>query len=76
MRIEFEDSIKVYQDGNMWCALLGEDLQAGRACFADNPLAALQGLCFELGILNRKGAPPIPTAAPMEQRSPTITSFG
>ena len=32
---------KVYPDGNMWCALYGEDLQEGVAGFGETPQAAM-----------------------------------
>lgn len=28
---------RLYQDGNQWCALYGEDLQSGVAGFGDSP---------------------------------------
>lgn len=31
---------RVFQDGNMWCVLLGENLQEGVAAFGDTPDAA------------------------------------
>jgi hypothetical protein len=31
---------RVFPDGNMWCALLGDDLQMGVAAFGDTPEAA------------------------------------
>ncbi len=36
--------IKVFPDGNLWCALLGEDLQSGQAAFAATPGEALAHL--------------------------------
>ena len=32
---------KLYQDGNQWCALYGEDLQVGFAAFGDSPQQAM-----------------------------------
>lgn len=32
---------KIYIDGNQWCALYGEDLQAGVAGFGDSPSLAM-----------------------------------
>jgi hypothetical protein len=32
---------KLYIDGNMWCALLGDDLQSGIAAFATSPDEAM-----------------------------------
>ncbi len=32
----------VYIDGNKWCALYGEDLQAGVAGFGDSPALAME----------------------------------
>jgi hypothetical protein len=32
---------KLYPDGNMWCALYGDDLQSGCAGFGDTPEAAM-----------------------------------
>ena len=33
---------KIYQDGNQWCALYGENLQNGVAGFGDSPFEAMQ----------------------------------
>lgn len=44
----FNLPIKVYLDGNEWCALLGKDLQEGLAGFGKTPAAALCALCGEL----------------------------
>ena len=38
---EAMNPIKVFPDGDQWCALLGEDLQAGEAEFAETPTQAL-----------------------------------
>jgi hypothetical protein len=32
---------KVFMDGNLWCALYGENLQEGVAGFGDSPAAAM-----------------------------------
>lgn len=45
--------IRVYLDGDQWCALRGENLQSGDACFGDTPLAALAAW---LDIYAEKGA--------------------
>ena len=36
--------IKVTEDGDSWCALVGENLQEGIAGFGDTPAAALMDL--------------------------------
>ena len=38
-----DQEIRVFLDGNMWCALRSENLQEGAACFGDTPLQALSG---------------------------------
>lgn len=40
--------IKIFQDGNQCCALIGPDLQAGRAGFGWTALKALRALCDDL----------------------------
>ena len=35
---------KIYVDGKAWCALYGDDLQAGVAGFGDSPAAAMDAL--------------------------------
>ena len=40
--------IKVFKDGNRWCALIGENLQEGVAGFAKNPVEAVRDLCDKL----------------------------
>ena len=49
--------IKVFVDGNEWCALLGENLQEGLAGFSDTPAEALRELAnlVELQGWNFKG---------------------
>jgi hypothetical protein len=37
-------AVKVYRDGNQWCALMGEDLQQGIAGFGDTIPEALDNL--------------------------------
>lgn len=37
--------IKIYRDGNQWCALIGQDLQNGYAGFGDTIVGAIRGLC-------------------------------
>ena len=32
----------IYPDGNMWCALYGEDLQSGVAGFGETPAKAME----------------------------------
>lgn len=39
---------KLYIDGSMWCALIGEDLQSGVAGFGDTPHKALMELQAEM----------------------------
>ncbi len=48
--IEPTNPIKLFQDGDRWCALLGEDLQAGQAVFSTDPIHAVQTLIHRLGI--------------------------
>jgi len=40
-------NVKVFKDGDQWCALVGEDLQEGIAGFGPNPSLALLGLLFD-----------------------------
>jgi len=46
--MKFDLPIKVYLDGDMWCALLGKDLQEGLAGFGKTPKRALKVLCETL----------------------------
>lgn len=46
--VSANNPIKIFPDGDMWCALLGEDLQAGQAAFAETPRLALLKLLAEL----------------------------
>lgn len=39
-----ENPIKVYPDGNFWCALIGDDLQQGLSGFGKSPEAAIARL--------------------------------
>lgn len=43
------DIIKIYKDGNEWCALIGPDLSVGYAGFGSTPLDALKSLTKWLG---------------------------
>lgn len=38
--IDYGD-IRVFEDGNQWCALRGENLQEGEAAFGDTPMQAI-----------------------------------
>ena len=38
-------NIKVFKDGNMWCALTGDDLESGIAGFGTTPVDAIRDLC-------------------------------
>jgi hypothetical protein len=44
----YELPIKVYRDGDRWCALLGEDQQTGMATFDRSPVNALSALLIVL----------------------------
>lgn len=44
----------IYKDGDMWCALHGEDLQVGIAGFGPTPALALAA--FESAMCNEHGA--------------------
>lgn len=44
----------VYKDGDMWCALYGDDLQVGISGFGPTPAKAL--LAFELAMCSESGA--------------------
>jgi hypothetical protein len=43
---------RLYPDGNMWCALYGDDLQSGVAGFGETAEAAMRD--FDSNWLNRK----------------------
>ena len=45
---------KLYQDGNMWCALYGDDLQVGIAGFGPTPAKAL--MAFEVAMCSENGS--------------------
>ena len=40
--------IQISLDGNLWCALVGENLQEGLAGFGTTPSEALRGLAEEI----------------------------
>ena len=40
--------IDVFMDGNLWCALLGDNLQDGLAGFGETPAEALRSLADEI----------------------------
>ena len=40
--------IEINKDGNMWCALVGENLQKGCSGFAELPVDAIRDLCNDL----------------------------
>jgi len=42
------DVIRVFIDGDHWCAVLGEDLQDGLAGFGNTPQEALRELADEI----------------------------
>ncbi len=44
----------LYKDGDMWCALYGEDLQVGIAGFGPTPALAL--MAFDAAMCNERGA--------------------
>ena len=46
---------KMYRDGNMWCALYGDDLQSGVAAFGETPAKAATQ--FDVEWLNQKAQP-------------------
>lgn len=48
---EFQIKIRVFQDGDEWCALIGEDLQSGVAGFDKTPVEALNVLFTHLANL-------------------------
>jgi hypothetical protein len=43
--------LKVYPDGNQWCALWGDDIQSGVAGFGDTPALALNALLSSVKVL-------------------------
>jgi hypothetical protein len=44
---------RLTKDGDMWCALYGDDLQVGIAGFGHNPAAAL--LAFDMAMCSESG---------------------
>lgn len=40
--------VRVFRDGDMWCAMVGSNLQEGRAGFGVSPMAALDELAVYL----------------------------
>ena len=40
--------ISVFMDGNLWCALLGNNLQEGLGGFGNTPAEALRALADEI----------------------------
>lgn len=42
--------VRVYLDGNQWCALIGEDIMSGTNGWGNTPEAALTDLVKELQI--------------------------
>ena len=44
-----EMTVRIFPDGNQWCALWGDDLQSGIAGFGPTPRAALDEFVNELG---------------------------
>lgn len=41
-------TVKLFKDGDQWCALIGPDPQAGVAGFGDTEAEAIRDLAFEL----------------------------
>lgn len=48
---------KMYPDGNMWCALYGENIQEGVAGFGETPAKA--AIDFDIHWLNEKAKSPL-----------------
>ena len=42
--IDYENPIRLFPDGDQWCALYGPDLQEGRGGFGDTPEDAIADL--------------------------------
>ena len=38
-------NISIFKDGNMWCALIGKDLESGIGGFGITPVDAIRDLC-------------------------------
>lgn len=49
---------KLYPDGNQWCALYGDDIQAGLAGFGDTPAKAMEA--FDEAWRTEKAGSPVP----------------
>ena len=47
-----ETVIRVFKDGNQWCAMIGDNLQIGVCGFGDVPLVALCNLAIETMNIN------------------------
>ena len=41
-----EYNIRIFKDGDQWCALIGEDLENGIGGFGITPVKAIEDLCF------------------------------
>lgn len=48
MKVSVDNPIKLYPDGDQWCALLGDDLQSGTAEFGDTAEEAIAKLSKKL----------------------------
>lgn len=57
-----DQEIRIFLDGNMWCALRGQDLQVGESGFGETPKAALAGL---LGMTDEGTSPPLEQYCPL-----------
>jgi len=44
--------VRLYQDGNAWCALLGKDIMSGKVGFGSTKSAALRQLAQDIELLN------------------------
>ena len=38
-------NIEIFKDGDMWCALIGKDLESGIGGFGITPVDAIRNLC-------------------------------
>ena len=43
-----EYNIRIFKDGDQWCALIGEDLENGIGGFGITPMDAFKDLCIIL----------------------------
>lgn len=43
---DLKDPIKLYIDGDLWCALIGDNIHSGLVGWGDSPVKALQDLTF------------------------------